>query len=120
MPWRMETLMSAVLAHWAHPDAILQSRTPDLDWGKELWYRLPGWLWVDCCARRYLLGGCVVRNTLGCDISNVTVVVLRAFHGFAGRRDDRKLKNSFGVHRGCDIVAVVYRWRSNVRVVHGD
>lgn len=37
MPRSMETLMCAVLAHRAHPDAVRQLDAPDLERLKEFW-----------------------------------------------------------------------------------
>src|SRR3712207_9077531 len=31
VPWRVETLVSRVLAHWADPDSVLHLNSPNLD-----------------------------------------------------------------------------------------
>ena len=40
MPWGLEALVRAVLAHRTDPDSVLHGKAADLDRGKELWYRL--------------------------------------------------------------------------------
>ena len=55
VPWGVEALVGAVLAHWAHPDAVLEFYAADLERGEELGDGLVVWLGVDGCARGWLL-----------------------------------------------------------------
>lgn len=58
VPGRVETLMGAILAHGAHPDAVRHLNAPDLQRREELGDRIARRLRLDRAAgHRILLGG---------------------------------------------------------------
>lgn len=66
MPWRLEALMSAVLAHGTDPDSVLHRQAADLDGSEELWYRLARRLLVQSCSWRWDLSWCEVWQVVCC------------------------------------------------------
>ena len=70
--------MRAVLAHWAHPNAIRHLYAANLQGSEELRDRLAGWLRLSRGARN----GDLLRREEGCVIGSDIVNWLRAFGPF--------------------------------------
>lgn len=70
VPRRVEALVSAILAHGAHPDTVRQFHAADLEWREELGDWIAGWLGSSrTTSHRILLRG-EERGILGRDVCN--------------------------------------------------
>lgn len=70
MPRRVKTLVSAVLAHGAHPDSIWHRDASDFEWCKELGYGFTRRLGVYGAASDRILLWREERDAFGSDVGN--------------------------------------------------
>ncbi len=88
VPRRVEALVRAVLAHWAHPNAVRESHSANLE-GTE---KLGDGLAIStgsCSARRRILLGGVEGHSLGGDIADGLLALLGLIGAWCRRAGDR-------------------------------